>query len=385
MSTNAKLRRDRAAELEKERMLDPTGTAKEKKRKKKQARLVTLAAVFAIVLIFASAYNIIRIMGKNHLMNSVVNAAPAIEKIVPVEETTEEEKVVWQDGWIKHNGKVYAYNEDIITFLVMGIDKSGDVKEVKEGTNGGQADAQFLLVLNPHKKSISVIGINRNTMADVDIYDNEGAYVDTVKAQIAVQHGFGNGVEESCEHQLKAVRKLFYDLPIHGYAAINMSAVPTINDLVGGVDLKVIEDLTKADKTLKEGTELTLDGKQAYTYVRWRDYYEFGSADKRLDRQKQYLKAFIRKAKSEGKKNIGIVSDIYQAVSDEMTTNVTLDEALYLAPEVVDYSFSEDNFRMMQGETVMGEKFEEFYPDEQALYEMILDVFYDEVDITGKK
>ena len=385
MSKSAKLRRDRAAILEKERMLDPVGTAKEKQRKKKQTRLVTLAALVAIVLMIATAYNIIRIMGKNHLMNSVVNAAPAIEKVVPVEETTEEEKVVWQDDWIKHNGKVYDYNEDIITFLVMGIDKSGDVKEVKEGTNGGQADAEFLLVLDPHKKSICVIGINRNTMADVDIYDNTGAYVDTVKAQIAVQHGFGNGVEESCEYQVKAVRKLLYDLPIHGYAAINMSAVPTINDLVGGVDLTAIEDMRKVDYRLREGENIHLNGELAYLYVRWRDYYQFGSADKRLERQKQYLKAFIQKAKSEGKKNIGIVSDIYKAVSDEMTTNITMDESLYLAPEVVDYSFSENNFRMIQGETVMGDKFEEFYPDEQALYEMILDVFYEEVDINGKK
>ena len=29
-----------------------------------------------------------------------------------------------------------------------------------------------------------------------DIYNEEGAYVNTVKAQIAVQHGFGNGMEE---------------------------------------------------------------------------------------------------------------------------------------------------------------------------------------------
>ena len=34
---------------------------------------------------------------------------------------------------------------------------------------------------------------------------------------------------------------------------------------------------------------------------------------------------------------------------------------------------------MMEGETVMGEVFEEFYADEEALYEMILDIFYEPV------
>ena len=33
----------------------------------------------------------------------------------------------------------------------------------------------------------------------------------------------------------------------------------------------------------------------------------------------------------------------------------------------------------LEGETVMGEQFEEFYPDEEALYRLILEVFYEEV------
>ena len=40
---------------------------------------------------------------------------------------------------------------------------------------------------------------------------------------------------------------------------------------------------------------------------------------------------------------------------------------------------------MIPGETRMGEEYLEFYPDETALYEMILDIFYTEVetDIEG--
>nr|WP_330369769.1 LCP family protein [Butyrivibrio sp. FCS014] len=79
--------------------------------------------------------------------------------------------------------------------------------------------------------------LNRNSMTDVDIYDEYGRYQNTVVAQIATQHGFGNGMEESCNYQVKAVSNMFYQLPIHGYAAINMSAIPIINDEVGGVDV----------------------------------------------------------------------------------------------------------------------------------------------------
>ena len=204
----------------------------------------------------------------------------------------------------------------------------------------------------------------------------------TSKAQITVQHGFGNGLEESCEYQKKAVSRLFYGLPVHGYAAIYMSAIPTINDAVGGVDVKVIEDLTEKDKSLVKDAEVHLMGETAFWYVKYRDANIFGSADMRLERQKQYLNAFVAAAKNASKKDIGVVLDLYRAVVPMMVTDITLDEVAYLAPAALDYQFGgEGSFYMLEGETVMGEEFEEFYLDEDALYEMILEIFYEPVEL----
>ena len=196
----------------------------------------------------------------------------------------------------------------------------------------------------------------------------------------AVQHGFGNGVEESCEYQKKAVSRLFYGLPIHGYAAINMSAISTINDAVGGVDVTVLDDLTKYDSSLKKDAKVHLMGEAAFWYVKARDVNVFGSADMRLARQKQYLNAYVQAARSAAKKDITVALDLYQAVVPQMVTDISADEVAYLAPILVDYSFDENSFYMMQGETVMGDEFEEFYPDEDALYEMILNIFYEPVE-----
>lgn len=217
-------------------------------------------------------------------------------------------------------------------------------------------------------------------MTDIKIYNEEGNYVDTVKAQIAVQHGFGNGMEESCEYQKEAVEKLFYGLPIHGYAAINMSAIETINDAVGGVEVTVLEDLTKKDKSLVKDEKVHLKGRNAFWYVQYRDTNVFASADLRLARQKQYLNSFIAAAKKAAKEDISVVLNLYQAIMPQMVTDVSLDEVAYLAPILLDYQFGTENFYMMEGEMVMGEQFEEFYPDETALYEMILEVFYEEVE-----
>lgn len=321
---------------------------------------------------------IIRAVGKNHLYNRTAAGQPALQ-LVEEEILTKEEEEKWQEGWVKYQGEVYAYNEEILTFLIMGIDKQSDVEEVTEGTDGGQADALFLLVLNPKDKSIKVVGINRNTMTDIDIYDDYGEYVSTVKAQLAIQHGFGNGMEESCEYQKKAVENLFYQLPVHGYAAINMSAVATINDAVGGVDVTIPADLDGINEDFVEGSRVHLMGENAFWYVKYRDTDVFGSADMRLERQKMYLNGFIEAAKQAVHKDISTAIGLYQAVKPWMVTDVSLDEAAYLAPVLADYEFNGDDFYLLQGETVMGEQYEEFYLDEDALFGMILDIFYEKV------
>lgn len=377
----SKKKRDERANREKQELLNPERLERAKiKRKKKIFWGTLLGILFCGAIIFVS-FEIMRAIGKNSLYENVEAAAPDMGPVMAKEALTKEEEDKWQEGWVKYKGNIYAYNEEIITFLFMGIDKNSEVQEVEEGTDGGQADALFLAVMNPLDKTIKIIGINRNTMADVDIYNSEGAYVTTQKAQIAVQHGFGNGVEESCEYQRKAVSKLFYGLPIHGYAAIQMSAIPTINDAVGGVDVTVLEDLTIKDGMLVEGADVHLMGKTAFWYVKYRDTNTFGSADMRLERQKQYLTGFMDAAKRAAKENISVAAELYQAIMPMMVTDISLEEAAYLAPVILDYRFGgEDGFYMLEGKTVMGEVFEEFYADEEALYEMILDIFYEPVE-----
>ena len=373
-----KAKRDQIAELEKAAILNPKKLEKQKRKKRNKLLITTILGIVMAVTLVLVSFEAARAFGKSSLKK--VEATRPVLMQVETEPIPEEKQDEWEEGWISYQGKIYEYNEDIMTFLIMGIDKKDEeVVEVEEGTEGGQADALFLAVMNPHDKTVKVIGINRNTMTDIDIYNDTGAYVTTVEAQIAVQHGFGNGVEKSCEYQKTAVSKLFYNLPIHGYAAINMSAIPTINDAVGGVEVIVLEDLTRKDPILKKDATVHLMGDSAFWYVKYRDTNVFGSADGRLARQKQYLNGFIAAAKKAAKEDISVVLDLYQAVAPMMTTDISGNEVAYLAPILLDYQFDQNSFLMLEGETVMGEQFEEFYVDEDALYEMILDVFYEEV------
>lgn len=349
-----------------------------------------LIVIACIVLLIVGIYFAVRAIGERRLRANAKSQGPDIATSALVEsadDISREEKqaaIVWQEDWIRYNGKVYEYNDKLMTFLVMGIDKQGEVSESKSATDGGQADAIFLVVANPDEKKLSLIGINRDTMVDinaVDVYGNQTQA--TAYAQIAVQHGYGDGKELSCQLMEEAVSNLFYQLPINGYVSVNMGAIPELNDAVGGVSLTAIEDVytssNKQTKLVSKGEQIDLQGKDAYIYVRYRNKEEFESARLRLARQKQYLEGFLNQAKVETKKNLTLPVSVYQKLSKYMVTNITVDEISYLATEYVGYDMDENGIYTLEGETKMGEKHEEFYPDEDALIDLMIDVFYQEV------
>ena len=344
--------------------------------------LLIWAIVVTLILLVIGGFGVIRMLGKSNLLAKNATTAPVTASTEVL--TQAEEAMQWEDDWVKHNGEIYDFNEDIMTFLIMGIDKmDSEVTQVYGEVNGGQADALFLVVFNPHNRTTKVIGINRNTLTDVEIYDEYGNYVTTMPAQIAVQHGFGDGVEGSCELQKRAVSNLFYQLPIHGYAAINMSAIATINDAIGGVEVTPDYDFTYDDYSFKAGEPVLLEGEAAFAFLKGRDVAQIGSADKRLARQKMYLTAFISKVISEAEKNPTLAVDIYKAITKQMTTDVSADELSYIASTVSKYEFDSNSFYLLKGQTLMGEQFEEFHPDEEALYDMFLEIFYEKVDAEG--
>lgn len=369
---------------------------KERKRRSRRKILRVLLAWLLAVIIIVAAVAVVLILvmaaGGRSLRSRVQEGRPnlGLEETVETTQAAGSEtegdsesaaSITWQEGWVRHEGSIYAYNEDIMTFLVMGIDKMGTVQESESLTDGGQADALFLVVANPHEKEIDILAINRDTIVPVRMVGMGVDGTDKIAAaQIAVQHGYGDGLKQSCELTRDAVSALLYDLPIHGYVAVNMGAITTINDTVGGVELTVLEDLTKVSKNLKQGQEVTLLGMDAYYYVKYRDTTIFESARGRLARQKQYLGAFAEKFREATKKDLTLPVKLFGELTKYMVTDVTADEVTYLAGTLLDYQFTDDNIHTMSGETVTGEIYEEFYPDKDALKELMLELFYEEVE-----
>lgn len=362
-----------------------------------------ISAMAALAAIAGLLFLLLYKSGQARLMQSVEASMPDSQQITDMqEELIAREKaglatVEWQDNWIAIDGKVYAYNEACINLLVLGVDKPGALRQETDYENweSGQTDAIFLVSLNPATKYIYIVGIPRNSMINVDIYDEENHKLDTVYDQICLQYAFAGGGQAGLDRVKKSVSELFYGLPIHGAFAIGYDAVSVINDMAGGVDVEVLEDLQKENKALVKGETVHLDGKLALDYVRSRNYGELGSPTQRLKRQKQYLTVLIEKLRGEVKKNPILVKDMYSAVSRYMNTDVTLEEVVYLAAEALDYQFGPDSFQLLEGEDKAvpipeeklrpGENAEPFYNDyyleEDSIKQVMRNIFYEEVTI----
>ena len=348
---------------------------KKKKLKWWKVLLIILGVIASLVVASAIVIAVMIGKGKAGLYERSKGKTANIQSDNSVDES---DGIKMQDNWITHKGKIYEYNDEILTFYVMGIDK----KSVDDDSaiTMGQSDANFLITLNPKTKEMNVIAINRDTMIDLVVYDYGGSYVETRRGQLALQHAYGRNDVESAEHQMNAISQLFYGIPINGYVSLKLESIPVINDSVGGVTVTCNEDLTEKNSQLYEGATVNLVGNMAYDFVQERTK-TYEGARRRLERQKIYIKSFVETAKTKIKGgNLTLIYDLYNALSSYMCTNLTVDQAAYLASIAKDYKFDMNNIRSLEGETVQGERYEEFNVDDEYLQDLIVEIFYSEVD-----
>jgi LCP family protein required for cell wall assembly len=322
------------------------------------------------------------------------------EYIVTEEEGTIEKSIENQteqveeqtDGWMTYNGKVYKYNEDTMNFVLMGIDRHGNLSSQEDFSDDGpgQADAIFLVSLNTRDKKLSIIGIPRNSMVEIEVYNSQKQRTGTIYNQICLQYPYAGGGSLGLTKMKESVSDLFYQLPIHGACAINFDAIGVIVDKLGGIEVTIPEDLTKLNPSYVKGSKLTLTKDNAWMYLKYRDTSVLGSPTSRLTRQKEFMKTAVNVAIGKVKRNPTIVSDIYKSIASYMNTDIALDEAVYLATEASGYKVSNDSFYQLTGydkkvdyvnKSGNNDFFDDYYLDESSLKDIFIKVFYTEVDV----
>lgn len=339
--------------------------------------LYFMSGAMAVILVLIIVVGV-KTKAENAGAQGEADNAPQVEvPSAPAAETQgvqPEEK--WQEGTIQYDGKEYQYNRNIRTYLMMGIDTDDKVAKAKTYNSGGQSDAMFLLVVDSSNQTLKVVSINRNTITNIALCDEKGNDLGEVDAQICLQHAFGDGKRLSCTRSVDAVSNLFDHIPISGYLAMNMGAIPMMNDAIGGVELTVLQDIANEDKDvdLKKGEDVTLSGDEAYCYLRTRELDEYDSATDRLRRQEQYIVAYFNKLHTIAAGDSSRVVDVYDSISDYLVTSVNFTN---LITELMNYDFSANQMYTVPGETVIGEEqYEEYHVDEDAMQKLLIQVFY---------
>ncbi len=275
---------------------------------------------------------------------------------------------------LTYKGKTYRQKADVESYLFLGIDVMGPAVGTQSYIAGGQADAQMLLVLDNGARTWQLLQINRDSMVEVPVISMMGTVPYTIVQQIALAHAYGNGREQSCENNVAAVSMMLDDQPIDGYFSLNMGGVGILVDLIGGVTLTITSDFSAVDPTLVEGETITLNGEQAFEYIRTRKDVDDQTNLARMGRQRQFLKAFEEKVK-------GMDSDFavtaYDALSEYVITDIASGTAVDIADRLK--SYTELPLLTIDGENTVEDGYWAYYLDEDSLQQTILQLFYEEI------
>lgn len=351
--------------------------------KKKKSRLKIAAAIVlgTILLIVAGAglgFLYLRFQGERSLKSQVqIMDANMENRENTSEDSISEEE---QEGfYITYDGKQYQYNSDVINILCLGIDKDIPIEEKRETGSEGLADVVILASIDTKEDTLKFLAVPRETMVPVKLIDTKGNFVRTENEQITLQYAYGQTAEKSCELMIDTVSNLLFHLPIQRYCAINFQALPALNDAIGGVDLVSIETVHWWNGSFYEGQQMHLEGQAALDYVRQRDETIPKSSMGRLERQKQYITCYLEQAKEAVGKDLTLPVKMFQSLTENMCTDVTVADITYLVPELLNMEINLENISMVPGETITGGEHEEYHVDADALKQLVIQMFYKEV------
>ena len=190
--------------------------------------------------------------------------------------------------------------QDPFSVLILGVDE-------REGDKG-RSDTMIVMAVNPKLKTTKMVSIPRDTYTEIVGHGT------TDKLNHA--YAFG-GIQMS----MNSVENLL-DIPIDYVMEVNMEGFQTIVDAVGGVSVDNPFDFTQ-DSIHYAAGDITLDGKEALSYVRMRKDDPNGDFG-RQNRQKQVIEGVLHEGTTV--KSLLKYRSVFDALGDNVKTNMTFDE-----------------------------------------------------------
>lgn len=283
---------------------------------------------------------------------------------------------------VTYQGKSYRRNSYVKAVLCMGVDRSGTLTEKTVTGRGGQADGLFLIAQDTVRNSLKILMIPRDTMTEITMTDLSGNVLGKEVQHLTLAYAYGDGQEQSCEYMVEAVSNLLGGFEIDYYMAADVDVISILNDAVGGVTVTVpTEGMEVKDASFVKGSQVTLKGKQAEAFVRFRNIELGNSALYRMDQQQEYITQFFQAVKAKSLEDSQIVPRLFEEVQQYMITDMGKELYLKMAMDALTgESLNGESFFTVPGTGVTTEWYDEFHADKAALEPILLDLFYRETD-----
>lgn len=277
---------------------------------------------------------------------------------------------------LQYAGRALRYRERALTnVLLIGVDWTEQAQRASARYDG-QADFLLLLSFDREKKTVASLQLDRDTMTPIRIYGPFGDYTGVRETQICLSHAYGATAEENCENTVWAVGRLLGNIPIDGYMALDMSGITALNDALGGVTVTLEEDFSSLDPQMVKGATITLQGKQAETFVRGRTGVGDGTNASRMQRQRTFIRSAEELLVQRMNEDMGYAGTLYDALAGHMTTNIERGWLINRAYECRDYRRPETK-TLAGGHCIGADGFMEFHADKDALNALLTEMCFE--------
>ena len=328
--------------------------------------IIVLAVILALILLLIGTIALLNNIGKSQFHKNDANITNS--------------NVVENEEGILYKGKKYKLCSDIVSFLLIGVDKENLGDNLGIGQNG-QADTLLVGSVNTKTNQVSVIPISRETLVDVNQYTTNGVYSGVSKKQICLAFNYGKDIQQCSENILLSVSRALYGINISSYITMDLKALEKLSDSIGTISVPVNEDYydSSTRTTHKAGSTIKIKGKSAVNYIHWRTE-NVDANNYRMERQKNFIKAFMNKAAGEISNDFSKVITYYNLMSPFVSTNITLSQTTYLATNCIRMNLGDAiQFKSIPGETFLRDGYSAFIPNEEALTDIIIETFYEEI------
>ena len=207
-----------------------------------------------------------------------------------------------------------------------------DTRSAGDYSEDSRSDCIIIASINEETGDVKLISVYRDTYLEVDEHG------ETVLDKINHAYWYGGAA-----NTLKSLNKAM-DMNITEYVTVDMEAVATAVDALGGVEINVTSDeLTYINKYIRETAKVTgksneevtstgkqtLNGVQAVSYGRIR--YTTGGDYKRTERMRTVVEAMLKKAKT---LSLFELNDFANTILPLISTNISQGDILSLATKL---------------------------------------------------